>query len=98
MITFRWNFRAFEVTDIPPLEDVVTKITWEFIGLQDELEMKLFGIQELSPPGDDFVEFGDLSEEWAISQIPHEDFEVRVTTMFENFLYEQSKLKSPPFT
>ena len=68
MITYKWNFPAFDCKVGGELEKVVTTVHWRYSGTdEDGVSFEVYGAQSVGEPNPDaFTPYPNLSEEQVI--------------------------------
>ena len=95
MITYTWNFPAFDCrVDEDGMQDVVTTVHWIYIGTtEDGITSSVYGAQAVGTPTPDaFTPYPDLSEEQVIGWMEET---MDVPAMQENIAVQIEMILNP---
>ena len=94
MITYEWNFPAFDCKVDENLDKVVTTVHWRYSGTdEDGISSEVYGAQAVGEPNPDaFTPYPDLSEEQVIGWM---ESVIDIETMNKNIADQIQLIKNP---
>lgn len=104
MITYTWNFPAFDCrVNEDGMQDVVTTVHWRYNGTnEDGISAEIYGAQAVGTPTPDaFTPYPDLSEEqvigWMEETLDVEAMDLNIAEQIELIINPVYVTLPPPF-
>jgi hypothetical protein len=104
MITYKWNFPAFDCrVNEDGMQDVVTTVHWRYAGTnEDGVTSEIYGAQAVGEPTPDaFTPYPELSEEqvigWMESVMDIEEMKTNIANQIDLIANPVTITLPPPF-
>jgi hypothetical protein len=105
MITYKWNFPAFDcIVNEDGMQDVVTTVHWRYAGTnEDGVTSEIYGAQAVGTPTPDaFTPYPELSEEqvigWMESVMDIEEMKTNIANQIDLIANPVTVTLPPPFS